>query len=295
MDLSLFHHRKRIFEREFDAQEMAQFARPYCEEAAEPTSYEFLFANYPHFARLFQDSPEIRDFVNHYLPLLGPFCQSPFPLPEGRVIQGPWVALWKTMTFPACEVTAESVANKRVLDIGCNAGWDTFYLAALDPVEIIAIEPSPFYYQALFLWTLYNCHNTRFIRCGWESLTPELVGTFDLINCQGILYHEYHPLALLQGLHRLIKPGGKLILETHVLMDEGPYALFVEGTFWGDDNWWWIPTIDTVSAMLRVCGFSEVQFRFKAAVPSKNPADSLRTIEGLPAGGRAYFTALRPA
>lgn len=250
---------------------------------------------YPYYYDLVMPpAPPVLSFIERYHDALLPFCQSPFLLPDHRIVQGPWLGQYKVDHFPLCDLTPETVAGKRVLDIGCNAGFDTFMLASMNPAEIIGIEPSPFYYQALFLWTVYHCPNLRFLHTGWQSLDHAALGTFDLINCEGILYHEHSPAQLLIALYSLLAPGGRLILETHVTLDDDDKARFVEGNFWGDINWWWIPSVPTTCALLRACGYDDVQVRASNPVPSKNPADPLRTLEGVPVGGRAFITARRP-
>lgn len=258
-------------------------------------TFEDIQHRYPYYLNLLIDHPLFEGFIDRYCDELQPFCQAPFALPGKRVLQGPWLGDYKLQHFPLCDVNAETVAKKRVLDIGCNAGFDTFYLSTLGPSEIIGIEPAPlFYYQALFLWALYSCPNLRFLNTLWQDIRKSTFGSFDLINCQGIFYHEPGPMLLLEALFDLLAPGGKLVLETHVTLDDDTKALFVEGAFWDDDNWFWIPSEATVCAMLRACGFEEVIVRAKHPVPSKNPDDPLRTVEGVPVGGRAFFTARRP-
>jgi SAM-dependent methyltransferase len=128
----------------------------------------------------------------------------------------------------------------------------------------------------------------------WQDLSRDVLGTFDLVNCQGILYHEPDPMQLLLALQRLLAPGGKLVLETHITMEDDMNARFIEGNFWGDPNWWWLPSSDTMMAMLRTCGFEDVQLRAKYPVPSQNPNNEHLTVEGVPVGGRAFFTATQP-
>jgi len=292
-DLTTFLSKQALFEREFHWQEMRDFDRSFCPEPADLLSYEQAIAQFPHFQKLIVDAPEIRDFIAQYLDRLVPFCQAPFPLPGEQVTKGPWIETWKLMLFTLCDVNRTTVANKRVLDIGCNAGWDTFFLSSLDPCEIIGVEPSPFYYQALFLAAVYHRPQVRFCHAKWESVTKDILGTFDVINCQGILYHEKHPLLLLERLYDLLAPGGKLILETHVTMQDDLNAIFVEGTYYGGPDWWWIPSSNAVAGMLRTAGFKDVQQRFRGVAPSNNPENPDLTVEGLPAGGRACFVAFR--
>ncbi len=291
------------------AAKLAQFEREYNEQATEALINELrglaqsegtiTFADietrYPHYLKLLVEHPALEQMVDRYFEKLQPILQCPFPLPGQRVSQGPWQAAYKIDYFTQCEVNEATVAGKRILDIGCNAGFDTFYLSTLGPAEIIGIDPIPlFYYQALFLWSLYYCPNLRFVNIGWQHVKKSAFGAFDLLNCQGVLYHEPHPLLLIEALFDLLAPGGKLVLETHVTLDDDIKALFVEHAFWGDKSWFWVPSVEAVCAMLRASGFEEVIVRAHYPVPSKNADDAAHTTEGYPAGGRAFFTARRP-
>ena len=208
-----------LFEREYD-QEKAEEVSKFLKRFDQPTTsvtFADIAEKYPHYAQLFVDDPALEGRVERYLDELQPFLQCPFPLPGQRVVQGRWLEYWKFNDHAICEVTPETVANTRVLDVGCNAGFDTFYLSTLGAAEVIGIEPAPlFYSQALFLWSLYSCPNVRFLRTGWQGLKDSFLGTFDLINCMGILYHEPHPLLLIETLFDLLAPGGKLVLESQL-------------------------------------------------------------------------------
>lgn len=286
-----------LFERTYDphnAEQMIAFLGDHFTPLVEVTMADIV-QKYPHFLKLLVDHPRLEEMVTKYADRLHPFLQYPFPTPGGRVIQGAWTGEYKLMNFPKCDVTAETLANKRVLDIGCNAGSDTFYLSTLAPSEIIGVEPSYlFYYQSLLLWSVYHCPNLRFLNTEWQNIHKETLGTFDVINCQGVLYHELSPMLLIEALFDLLEPGGKLILESHVTLEDDLTARFVEGTFYGTIDWWWIPSMPTVKAMLAARGFENIEVRNWAPAPSNNPGDLERTEEGLAPGGRAFFTAQKP-
>jgi SAM-dependent methyltransferase len=259
---------------------------------ASTPSYQTVMQDYPYYTRLLVDHPKLAPTIERYLPALQPFVQGPFPLPGQQVIHGPWSGSYKTQNFPRCDVTQETVRDKRVLDVGCNAGFDCFYYAALGAAEVIGIDHGPFIYQALFLRALYHCPGLQFIQTRWQNLPP--IGTFDIVNCQGVLYHEPNPISLIRALFDLLRPGGKLVLETHVTLKDDMNTLFVEDKFRGDSTYWWVPSVPVTEAMLRSCGFVDVQVRSRSRAGSANPQDPDYTVEGIPAGGRAFLTAVRP-
>ena len=77
-------------------------------------------------------------------------------------------------------------------------------------------------------------------------------------------------------------------------MDDDLKAYFVEGQFAGDVTWYWLPSVLALCAMPRAYGFEDIKVRSQYPVPTDNPEDPTRTVEGYPAGGRVFLTAMRP-
>ncbi|MDQ1375709.1 MAG: tRNA (mo5U34)-methyltransferase [Actinomycetota bacterium] len=92
------------------------------------------------------------------------------------------------------------------------------------------------------------------------DLTPEAVGTFDVVLFLGVLYHLRHPLLALE---RVISvTGDHLILETHVerLSTRRPaMVLYPDDELSGDPTNWWGPNRRAVVAMLETVGFRDVR------------------------------------
>ncbi len=61
-------------------------------------------------------------------------------------------------------------------------------------------------------------------------------GTFDLVHCHGVLYHEPHPMAMLERLRSMLAPGGTMFLGSMMLASPelSEYARFVPGAYYGD-------------------------------------------------------------
>lgn len=292
-----FQQKIRQFEEEYDPASAAQLIAE-LENRFQPehiVTMDEIANDYPQYSTLLVQNAPLGEFAKGYAPRLQPFLQAPFPLANGDVVQGPWIGKYKIEHFNRCGVTADTLAGKRVLDIGANAGFDTFYLSTLGPSEIVGIEPIPlFYYQALMLWAMYNCPNLSFRKTRWQDARTTGLGQFDVVNCQGVLYHEPNPMQLIDELFELLAPGGLLVIETHISMGDDKIARFVEGSFWGDLSWFWLPTIPALKAMLRARGFDDFEVRDSYAVASQNPSDPERTTEGEPVGGRAFVTAVKP-
>jgi SAM-dependent methyltransferase len=293
-----FNLKKKLFKRIFDLKKAEQLRANLLISgltASLPTEeYSNAILEYSHYQSMLYEEEFVFEFIKEYENKINPVLQGPFVLPFRHLISGPWKGVHKIYGFKACQIDEAFVSGKRVLDIGSNAGFDTFLLSSMQAAEVIGIEPSGFYYQSMFFWTVYDSQNTRFVNCKWQDLTKEVFGEFDLINCQGILYHEPDPLRLLQKIFELLVEGGTLVLETHVTMQNNMTARFIEGNFWKTPNFWWITDNDTTEAILRALGFIDVSTRLTVKVPSGNPDNEDYTIEGEPVGGRAFLTAKKP-
>lgn len=110
------------------------------------------------------------------------------------------------------------------------------------------------------------------------DLSPETVGTFDLVLFLSVLYHMKHPLLALEkvasGCQR------QLILWTQVALTEWdhPAAAFYPDTeLNGDPSNWWGPNPPAVEAMLKVVGFTRVQQAYLWHAP---PEDDTVTGRG---------------
>jgi tRNA (mo5U34)-methyltransferase len=92
------------------------------------------------------------------------------------------------------------------------------------------------------------------------DLSPETVGTFDLVLCLGVLYHMRHPLLALERVASVA--SDMLILETHVDMLDCPrpaMAFYPGAEVHCDPTNWCGPNPAMVAAMLRDVGFRRVR------------------------------------
>ena len=87
------------------------------------------------------------------------------------------------------------------------------------------------------------------------DLSPDRVGTFDLVLFVGVLYHLRHPLLALERVASVT--GDQLIFDSHTakVEDPDPVMLFYPGTELNDDPTnWWGANPPAVEAMLRDVG-----------------------------------------
>jgi SAM-dependent methyltransferase len=158
--------------------------------------------------------------------------------------------------WEAIEEFVPDVQGRRVLDVGSNAGYDAFMFHLRGAAEVVACEPYEFIEQARFLESVYRT-GIRFEQIGWQRLDPELHGTFDLVHCNGVLYHEPNPIGMLQQLRKMVSDGGQLLLGCMMLDDaeRSEHARFVRSTYAEDPTWWWVPGRLALRWMMDACGF----------------------------------------
>jgi len=92
------------------------------------------------------------------------------------------------------------------------------------------------------------------------DLSPERVGTFDVVLFLGVLYHLRHPLLALERVASVT--GNQLILETVVDMvgiRRPAVAFYPDRELNGDPTNWWGPNVPAVRGMLTSVGFRQVR------------------------------------
>jgi SAM-dependent methyltransferase len=189
---------------------------------------------------------------------LDPWLQGPFLLGGDLVIGGTWRTdhRWETLG----EHLPDTIVGASVLDVGSNAGYDPFMFRQRGAGRVVGCEPFVFIEQARFLESIYKS-GAEFLPLGWQQLDPAELGTFDIVHCHGVLYHDLNPVALLQRLHSMLAPGGTLLFGTMMLDDPelSEYARFVPGEYYGDPTWWWVPGRLTTRWMIEAAGFAVVE------------------------------------
>lgn len=233
--------------------------------------------------------PEDREALARRAAALDPWLQGPFLLGGDLVVGGIWRSdlRWEILG----EHITEDLAGKRVLDVGSNAGYDAFMFATRG-AAVTACEPFAFHEQGVFLESLYQT-GVDFRRLGWQDLRAETLGQFDVVHCSGVLYHELHPMALLQRLASLLTDDGQLVLGSMILdsPELSECMRFVPTEYLGDPTWWWVPGRLALRWMLEQVGFSvEDDVEIGEGPPGAFPIASIYLLGQLRSECRATTT-----
>ncbi|MBB6441834.1 class I SAM-dependent methyltransferase [Phycisphaera mikurensis] len=175
------------------------------------------------------------------------------------------------------------LAGLAALDIGCNAGYYAFALAERG-ARVTAIDHDPRYLAQARLAqeSLDPRQRVRFEQADvYDLLHREQA--FDVVLFLGVLYHLRYPLLALDAIARRVKPGGTLFLQTltapgpdparspaipddvglndRELMTQPhfPRLAFIEHRWAGDPTNWFAFDAAAVEAVLRSCGYEQVE------------------------------------
>lgn len=131
-----------------------------------------------------------------------------------------------------------SMAGLRALDIGCSDGYFTFELERRG-AAVTAIDFVPETYTGFATARKILGSNAEYRMDNVYNLSPESYGQFDVVLFMGVLYHLRKPLAALDAIRSVMKPGALLFVGT-MMIDE--YFLLPDGT---------VTTLDAINPILK--------------------------------------------
>ncbi|MCU0512766.1 MAG: class I SAM-dependent methyltransferase [Anaerolineae bacterium] len=156
-------------------------------------------------------------------------------------------------------------AGRRLLEIGPRDGLDSQRLAALQPAELVMID-LPEKRDRIQGWLQTIACPYRYLEANYMYMSAAALqdlGTFDLVWCTGVLYHNPEQLRLLRRLYTALKPDGWLVLESattrHPLLKDLPVVeLHYPQRYRDTSTVTHLPTVTAIKAWLRMVGFLEV-------------------------------------
>lgn len=262
--------------------------------------------------------PADRARLREILAGFGPWRKGPFDV-FGEAIDANWRC---DLKWARIQKFAAPLAGRDICDVGTGNGYYLFRMGAHHPASVLGLDPTTAFAQCFeFLYTLQpRAANLKFVAEGFDHLrAAEYERRFDTIFCLGIVYHHTDPIALLRLLHRCLRPGGELVVESLGL----PAALAVpgggeaadlplaltpaKGRYAGGGGNWHVPNSVCLAMWLRRAGFRDIvargEYDFRdeqvrtAELPgladALNPQNPSLTREGYPTPVRIYFSARR--
>jgi tRNA (mo5U34)-methyltransferase len=182
------------------------------------------------------------------------------PLPEPLMYRVHLFEELKALRSPA------SPPGTRILEIGPKDGLDSHRLASLQPDELVMID-LPEKRPATDDWRSKIACPHRYIERNFMYMSREEyagLGTFDVIWCTGVLYHNPEQLRFLRKLYKLLNVGGCLVLESATWrgakrMRDGSYVeIHYPQTYRNTGTITHLPTANAIKAWLSMVGFTRV-------------------------------------
>ena len=130
------------------------------------------------------------------------------------------------------------------------------------------------------------------------DISPEKIGTFDVVLFLGVLYHMRHPLLSLEKVASVTNEMAIIETATDMLDFERPaMAFYPGGEFNGGSTTWTGANPQAIAAMLKVAGFSKVKLHFAGKIryrttgkPGLTKKPDYSQIDQIP-GNRVVFHA----
>lgn len=164
----------------------------------------------------------------------------------------------------------ERYRGGRFLEIGPKHGEDSVHLAALGPSELVLLDlPEKRETVGAWLEGVQAAAPTRHVEANLLYASREKLdslGTFDLVWCLGVVYHNVEQLRLLRRLFTLCRTGGLLVLESSTTRNRRLSGLNAVEIHW-PTPYRGVPTIThhpsrlALKSWLEMVGFADVRIR----------------------------------
>ncbi len=180
-------------------------------------------------------------------------------------------------TDAAVVVPFGELAGGRLLDIGCNAGYNAIHAALKYQFSATGVDVIPRHIEAArFLAALAGAS------CEFELASAETFsrpGEFDVVLHFGTLYHLPNPVLSLHRVFENLKVGGYIALETQVYdhPQDPNVCYFMYGQNNDQTNFWALST-PVLKKNLELIGFTDVQEVKKVPLPNTNETQYMARI-----------------
>lgn len=152
----------------------------------------------------------------------------------------------------------QNISGGTVLDIGCNSGHNSIYLASTYDMKPTGIDVDSRHIEVSnFLSGIANI-NSNYLLGNAETYCIE--SNFDLVLHFGTLYHLPNPLLSLQTTYKNLKRGGYLALETQVYdhPEDDNICYFMHMHNNDKTNFWALST-QVLKKYMELIGFCDIQ------------------------------------
>ena len=162
----------------------------------------------------------------------------------GRPIDAEWRS---DLKWQRVEGAIESLAGRRVLDVGCGNGYYALRMADAGADAVLGIDPTLLYVMQFLAVTAHLPSRPVAVLPLRLHELPEACHAFDTTFSMGVLYHQRSPLDHLRQLRSTLRAGGQLVLETIFVPGEESYACTPADRYARMKNVWLLPTVSELT------------------------------------------------
>jgi len=179
----------------------------------------------------------------------------------------------------AGELAATLPRNGRVLEIAPGPGYLSVALAKLGPFKITGLDISQSFVRIASQYAKREGVAARFIH-GSASDIPLEDGLFDLAVCRAAFKNFSEPLAALNEMHRVLKPGGRaLIIDLRKDASWEEIVAYVDGLHVGGMSSWMMKF--TFKHLLLKRAYTEEQMKALVSESDFKAGEIIRTPVGM--------------
>jgi ubiquinone/menaquinone biosynthesis C-methylase UbiE len=179
----------------------------------------------------------------------------------------------------ARELAATLPQNARVLEIAPGPGYLAVALAKLGRFKITGLDISQSFVRMASQYAKRESVTARFIH-GSASDIPLEDGLFDLVVCRAAFKNFSQPLAALNEMHRVLKPGGRaLIIDLRKDASWQEIVTYVDGLHVSPVSAWMMKF--TFKHMLLKRAYTEAQMKALAGESAFRAAEIVNTPIGM--------------
>lgn len=127
---------------------------------------------------------------------------------------------------PLLERCGGSLQGKRVLDLGCNAGWWSLQAIEAGCEFVLGVDGRRMHVeQAELVFEALEIEPERYELRHEDvfDLSPQELGSFDVVLCLGLLYHVHSPVLLLERAGEMC--AGLLVIDTAIASSPDPILM----------------------------------------------------------------------
>ena len=199
----------------------------------------------------------------------------------------------------------------RVLDVGCGNGYYALRMLGAGAASVIGVDPGLGHLAQFAALRRYAPElPVRLLPLPFEALPA--TKAFEVVCSLGVIYHRRSPIDHLDGLLRMLAPGGTLVIESIVVAGDANTLLCPPDRYARMRNVWFLPSAALLARWLERLGLEDVRvlhegpttaeeqrptdwMRFESLAHGLDPAEPGRTVEGHPAPRRAVVVGRRRA